>query len=125
MAPTVCSYVMTTSILARIINTCILILKLKPVTSDIFLTMCIFQKQPSTRYSHPQDTHLPVCTPHCSCSHCSEQRKLEAAIGSSPPCCWPPEPPAAQGLLGYLQERGRNIHSQKNTSDALLRRNCC
>ena len=32
-------YVMTTSILARIINTCILILKTKPVTSDIFLTL--------------------------------------------------------------------------------------
>ena len=32
-------YVMTTSILERIINTCILILKLKPVTSDIFLTV--------------------------------------------------------------------------------------
>lgn len=36
--------------------------------------------------------------------------KLEAASGPSPPCCWPPEPLASQGLLGFLQ--GAQTHTQ-------------
>lgn len=37
---------------------------------------------------------------------------LEEANGPSLPCCWLPEPPVAQGLLGYLRQETLNSWNQ-------------